>query len=111
MRRRSDIVSYSADELRAMRARGEGRSDWSKVDAIPEKELERLVAEEGEEGELVEGWAETIEIGMPRPKIHMNLRIDADVVDWFRAQGSGYQTRMNAVLRAFMEARRRFERS
>jgi len=41
----------------------------------------------------------------------MNLRIDADVVDWFRAQGSGYQTRMNAVLRAFMEARRRFERS
>ncbi|MFZ1107445.1 MAG: BrnA antitoxin family protein [Rhodomicrobium sp.] len=38
---------------------------------------------------------------------HLNLRIDADVVDWFKAKGPRYQTRMNAVLRAFMEAERR----
>jgi uncharacterized protein (DUF4415 family) len=37
-------------------------------------------------------------------KALLSLRIDADVVDWFKAQGSGYQSRMNALLRAYMEA-------
>jgi uncharacterized protein (DUF4415 family) len=34
------------------------------------------------------------------------LRIDADVLEWFKAQGTGYQTRINAVLRAYREAAR-----
>jgi uncharacterized protein (DUF4415 family) len=34
------------------------------------------------------------------------LRIDADVLEWFKAQGGGYQTRINAVLRAYREAAR-----
>lgn len=37
-------------------------------------------------------------------KAAISLRLDADVLDWFRAQGAGYQTRINAVLRAYMEA-------
>ena len=38
------------------------------------------------------------------PKASIALRVDADVLDWFRSQGPGYQTRINAVLRAFKEA-------
>jgi uncharacterized protein (DUF4415 family) len=38
------------------------------------------------------------------PKASVSLRIDADVLKWFKASGSGYQTRINAVLRAFKEA-------
>ena len=38
------------------------------------------------------------------PKASISLRLDADVVRWFKAQGPGYQTRMNAVLRAFRDA-------
>jgi uncharacterized protein (DUF4415 family) len=38
------------------------------------------------------------------PKALLSLRIDADVLAWFRAQGPGYQSRMNALLRAYMEA-------
>lgn len=38
------------------------------------------------------------------PKASISLRVDADVLEWFKAQGSGYQTRMNAVLRAFRDA-------
>jgi uncharacterized protein (DUF4415 family) len=34
----------------------------------------------------------------------VSLRIDADVLEWFKSQGEGYQTRMNAVLRAYKEA-------
>jgi uncharacterized protein (DUF4415 family) len=40
---------------------------------------------------------------VPR-KVLLSLRIDADVIDWFRKQGAGYQSRMNALLRAYMEA-------
>ena len=38
------------------------------------------------------------------PKESVSLRLDADVLAWFRASGAGYQTRINAVLRAFKEA-------
>lgn len=38
------------------------------------------------------------------PKISIALRVDSDVLEWFKAQGPGYQTRMNAVLRAFRDA-------
>jgi uncharacterized protein (DUF4415 family) len=38
------------------------------------------------------------------PKTCISLRIDSDVLDWFKAQGPGYQTCMNAVLRAFRDA-------
>jgi uncharacterized protein (DUF4415 family) len=40
------------------------------------------------------------------PKASISLRVDADVLEWFRASGSGYQSRMNAVLRAFKDAAR-----
>ena len=40
------------------------------------------------------------------PKESVSLRIDADVLKWFRAKGDGYQTRINAVLRAYKEAAR-----
>ena len=39
-------------------------------------------------------------------KMLLSLRIDRDVVEWFRARGKGYQSRMNALLRAYMEAHR-----
>jgi uncharacterized protein (DUF4415 family) len=51
--------------------------------------------------------ARTIVRNRVRPvptKTSLALRVDADVVEWFKAQGPGYQTRMNAVLRAFKEA-------
>ncbi len=41
-----------------------------------------------------------------RTKERVNARFDADVVEWFKSQGAGYQTRMNAVLRAFYEPHR-----
>jgi len=37
-------------------------------------------------------------------KALLSLRIDSDVIEWFRSQGAGYQSRMNALLRAYMEA-------
>jgi uncharacterized protein (DUF4415 family) len=45
-----------------------------------------------------------LEVNWPRHKQPVNLRIDSDIIEWFRRGGAGYQTRMNAVLRAFVDA-------
>jgi uncharacterized protein (DUF4415 family) len=45
-------------------------------------------------------------VGFPRPKQQLTVRLDKDVIDWFRAEGRGYQTRMNAVLRTYVNAQR-----
>jgi uncharacterized protein (DUF4415 family) len=47
---------------------------------------------------------------MPSGKTSVHLRLDSDVVEWFRAHGKGHLTRMNAVLRAYVEAQKRHTR-
>jgi uncharacterized protein (DUF4415 family) len=47
-----------------------------------------------------------LKVDWPQAKQAISLRIDQDVLEWFRGGGAGYQTRMNAVLRAFVESQR-----
>jgi uncharacterized protein (DUF4415 family) len=51
-----------------------------------------------------EAFWKTAKIVMPQPKETVSIRIDADVLKWFRKQGRGYQTRINAILRSYMRA-------
>lgn len=55
---------------------------------------------------LDEAFWSRAELVRPKAKRQLTIRLDADVLDWFRTQGSGYQSRINAVLRAYVEARR-----
>ena len=48
-------------------------------------------------------WS-NLKVAWPQPKQAISLRIDQDILAWFRDRGPGYQTRMNAVLRAFVDA-------
>jgi uncharacterized protein (DUF4415 family) len=53
------------------------------------------------------GWRRVEDENPTRPrKVHVTLRIDKDVATWFWRQGEGYQARMNAVLRAYMLAKK-----
>jgi len=54
-------------------------------------------------------WTEA-ELVPPVLKEPISLRVDTDVLEWFRARGPRYQSRMNAVLRAYMRAAERRER-
>jgi uncharacterized protein (DUF4415 family) len=105
MRKRSDMVRYSAEQLDAMRRRGESRTDWTKVDAMTEAELEASINSDPDDVHEAPDWSQAV-LGLPPRKEHINIRIDADVLAWFRQTGRGYQTRMNNVLRAFVESRR-----
>ena len=73
-----------------MRARGEDRTSR----AAPE--AESLGAEFWRSARVV----------VPQGKTSVHLRLDNDVVEWFRAKGKGHLTRMNAVLRAYVEAQK-----
>jgi uncharacterized protein (DUF4415 family) len=87
-----------------MRARGEDRSDLARVRAMTEEELEAAIASDPDWKDVPEDWFKDAIPVMPGPKKLLSLRVDPDVLEWFRAQGPGYQTRMNAVLRAYMKA-------
>ncbi len=56
------------------------------------------------EPESPESWARAVVVHPRDRKASIHLRIDPDVLDWFRAQGAGHLTRINAVLRAYYEA-------
>ena len=110
MKKSSDTVRYTAEQLGAMRQRGESRTDWAKVDAMTEAELEASIAADPDDVHQTPDWSQAI-LGLPPRKEHINIRIDADVLAWFRRTGRGYQTRMNNVLRAFVASRRHMRES
>jgi uncharacterized protein (DUF4415 family) len=97
------IVRYTAEELREMRAAGLSQTDWARVDAMTEEELEASIDFE-EEG--VPDWS-TLQAGIPGPRERLNVLLDVEVVEWFKVLGVGYQTRMNEVLRSYMETQKR----
>ena len=101
------IRRYSAAELNRRRARGEDRTDLARVRAKTERELERDVASDPEFRDQPDDWHLAAEAVMPVPKKLLSLRLDQEVVDWFKRQGAGYQTKIKAVLRAFMERQSR----
>jgi uncharacterized protein (DUF4415 family) len=107
MARKERIVRASAEEIQAMRDRGESRSDWQAAERLTQADVERLAEED--DGPLPPDWETTVEIGVPEPATPVHIRLDSQVLRWFKAKGPGYQTRINAVLRAFVKARQRAE--
>ena len=102
MAKKERIVSFTAEEIDAKLAAGESGTDWALADAMSQAEIERLADED--EGPLPSGWEKTVILGLPPGKDAVKLRIDRDVLEWFRQTGKGYQTRMNNVLRAFVKS-------
>ena len=102
MARKELIVKHTDEELRAMQARGEDKSDWTGAAAMTEAEIEAGIATDPDEAGMVVDWAQA-SVELPQPKAVLNMRIDSDVLEFFRRQGKGYQTKINAVLRSYVE--------
>jgi uncharacterized protein (DUF4415 family) len=99
------IVRYSDSELKAMEDRGESQTDWARAGAVTEEELEASIAADPDERDLVWDWS-TASAEMPQPKAVLNMRVDRDIVEFFKRDGRGYQTKINAVLRAYVKQAR-----
>lgn len=90
----------SIDDIRRMKS----YTDWDRL----RRETAAGIEPELDEEELGIDWDwDNARLVIPEPKRAISLRLDADVLEFFKAQGKGYQTRMNAVLRAYMEARKK----
>ena len=101
---RSRIVRHTSKDLEEMRRRGEDRTDWARVKAMKDKDI----VVDGDSPEITaEMWRNAVVTDRRPPKKNITLRIDPEIIDWFKAKGKGYQTRMNAVLRAYMEMQRK----
>lgn len=85
-----NIKRASLEELREMHGRGEV--------SAPGKDAQAL--------DMPEGFGEDAEVVERKPKQSVHLRVDADVLEFFRAGGKGHLTRMNAVLRSYVEAQK-----
>lgn len=96
------IVHYTAEQLKAKRQRGEGQTDWH---MSQDEAMQRRHADP--EAPLPSpGWEDTMTVEIPEPKEQITLRLDKDVLAWFRTKGKGYQTLINAVLRSYYEHER-----
>ncbi|WP_428559485.1 MAG: BrnA antitoxin family protein [Solidesulfovibrio sp. DCME] len=100
------IVRYTEEELREM----ESQTDWKRVDAMTDEELTANALSDPDNPPLPDDFFEKakrvrLEDLLPEAKERVCIRLDRDVLAWFRGQKKkGYQTAINAVLRAFVES-------
>jgi len=80
------------------------KTDWPRIRSMKDRDV--VLTPEHPEADLRHIMRGVVRRGLRpiAPKASVSLRVDADVLAWFKAQGRGYQTRMNAVLRAFKDA-------
>lgn len=88
----------------ALPAIDRGQTDWVRVDALTDQDIQAAAAADPDIAPTTPlDWADA-RLVRSQGKEPVTLRLDRDVLTWFRRQGRGYQTRINAVLRAFVEA-------
>ncbi len=77
----------------------ESKTDWARVDAMEDRDIDF-----SDIPELDAEFFSKAVILLPEPKAVVTMRLDREVLEWFKAQGKGYQTRINSLLKAYMEA-------
>ena len=94
------IIKRSSGERRT------GETDWQRLDRMGDAEIESAAADDPDVAPILDqAWFDKAEV-VRRGKRLISLRLDEDVIDFFRGTGKNYQTRINAVLRAYVEHRK-----
>ena len=101
MKKDKNIKNYTATALKVMRA--ESRTDLSRLDAITDEALERLVAEDEDERGMQADWTQA-KLVLPQAKQSVHLRLDQEIIAFFKSSGKGHISRMQAVLKAYVDA-------
>jgi len=95
---KQNTIRRSAAQLRP------GDTDWARVNALTDEDIERAIADDPDAAPILdEAWFHQAEFAVPA-KTATSMRVDTDVMEWFKSQGRGWQTRMNAILRAYAKA-------
>ncbi len=98
--KRSRIVRYSLPEIPVKPLN-------RKLIEMSDEEAERRAAVDPDAGIIPPGFWDNATLWAPEAKQQITLRLDSDVIRWFKDTGKGYQSRMGAVLRSYVEAKRK----
>ena len=101
MKKNAGTVSYTTREIKRMAS----RSDWDRAAAMTPPEIAASIARDPDEAGMIVDW-DGARIDLPEPKAVLHMRVDSDVLEFFRRSGRGYQTRINAILRSYMKSQR-----
>jgi uncharacterized protein (DUF4415 family) len=114
MRKKDDTVRYTAEELAAARARDGDRTDVARLDAMTDNEIQRDLAKDPDWQDVPRDWYKQarLETGIPHPwprenKRPVTMRLDPDILEHFKRSGRGWQSRINAILRSYIESQQR----
>ena len=77
------------------------RTDWTKLRKQKDNEIDCT-----DIAPLSKAFFAKATLRLPQPKPSISIRLDPDILGWFKRQGRGYQTRINAVLRMYVAAQR-----
>jgi uncharacterized protein (DUF4415 family) len=79
-----------------------GKTDWARVDALTDDDIAKAIENDPDAVPIDIDWSDAVLV-MPARKKAISIRVDEDVLDFFKKEGGGYQRRINAVLRSYME--------
>ena len=80
------------------------KTDWPRVRALKDRNIKDSAEHPEADVKHIVGGIVRQGLKPVSPKASISLRVDADVLEWFKSKGPGYQTRINAVLKAFKDA-------
>ncbi len=94
-----DVTSVTLDEAKEM----ESQTDWEALEEKTDEEIREAVESDPDAHFLDEEWFENAVLVNPSAeKERISIRLDEDILEFFRAGGKGYQSRINKVLREYM---------
>jgi uncharacterized protein (DUF4415 family) len=87
--------------------RRKGKSDLERLRNLSDEEIEASIANDPDWQEFKDiDWSEAVLVIPPKKKA-ISIRVDEDLLDYFKKEGAGYQRRINAVLRSYMQQKRK----
>ena len=84
--------------------RRQSLTDWARLDAMTDEDIEASIKDDPDWSDDW-NWSEAVLV-MPPKKKPISIRLDEDVLDFFKGEGGQYQRRINAVLRSYMEQKK-----
>lgn len=98
-----NVTKITLEEAR----KAESETDWERVKNLTDEEVRQAVEEDPDTFFLDDEWFEEATFVMPSSeKERITIRLDSDILEFFRSGGSGYQSRINKVLREYMAVQR-----
>lgn len=97
--RRGDIAVKGKITRTTSKSRTRGQTDFRRLRQMREADID-----DSDIPRLDKSFWRTAKLTMPEPKDRLTIRVDHDIVQWLKKAGSGYQTRINAILRSYTNA-------